>query len=61
MTAQRYRPEEIEVLEAYVEQAFPLRRRHELLPGRSYPSIQKRLRKMREIAGTTYRVRRDNL
>lgn len=57
----RYQPEEIAVLENYVDRAFPLRRRHELLPGRSYPSIQKRLRKMRELAGTTYRVRRDNL
>lgn len=52
----RYRPEEIALLEQYLERAFPLRRRQELLPGRSRPSIQKRLTSMRRQAGTLYRV-----
>lgn len=53
----RYRPEEIAILETYLERAFPLRRREHLLPGRSRPSIQKRLNQMRRQAGTLYRIR----
>lgn len=57
----RYQPEEVAVLERYLDKAFPLRRRHELLPGRSHPSIQKRLNRMRREKGLLYRVRRDEL
>jgi len=53
-----YQPEEIAVLEQYLEHAFPIRLRHDLLPGRSRPSIQQRLTKMRRNAGTLYQVRR---
>jgi len=57
----RYQPEEIAVLEQYLDRAFPFRSHSELLPHRGYKSIQKRLNRMRRAHGTLYRVRRDHL
>jgi hypothetical protein len=54
----RYQPHELKVLEGYLDLAFPITRRHELLPGRSRPSIQKALTRLRRKRGTLYRVRR---
>ncbi len=53
----RYRPDELALLSEYLDRAFPIRRRHELLPGRSQPSIQRKLTELRSKAGTLYRIR----
>lgn len=53
-----YQPDEIAVLERYLGVAFPFKRKAELLPERSKPSIEKRLNAMRRCAGYLYRVRR---
>lgn len=51
-----YAPEEIEVLERYIEVAFPYRENP--LPTRSRASITQRLNMMRRRAGVLYKVRR---